>query len=330
MFHHLEELYIGHSLEKTDLTSFVHSLKQLSNLRSLSLEDAYDVSFSGILDLSKGRDSTNLVSSTSSRMNSLETIYFHNLHNISKLLISGEICPKLQSLKVRHMDNLKEVHLEQLERLNTLDMWKCPKLETISGLSSPTGVQMLKVRFGDLKIRMSSAAERRWGGRAEIDVPEDGYAWLRNCIEGWLPLYRGNAAITGMAVDTALFKLNENLFSDVIDSQTVIEIEKGEYSLQMKSSRSEFSIHALLVRSGSNPYLEFQSEITYLHPLPFGSELMLTVLQIPYSRNDVRLISVPIEKGFRARVNMMEKGKALIILQRIIDRLYKSFQHMTR
>ncbi|XP_057825460.2 disease resistance protein Roq1 [Cryptomeria japonica] len=357
MFHHLEELYIGHSLEKTDLTSFVHSLKQLSNLRSLSLEDAYGVSFSGILDLSKGRDSTNLLSSTSSRMNSLETIEFHNLHNISKLLISGEICPRLQSFKVRHMGNLKEVHLEQLERLNTFDMWQCrdlvrisglssitglqslkvwscPKLKTISGLSSPTGVQMLvqmlDFRFGDLKIRMSSAAERRWGGREEINVREDGYAWVRNCLQELWTLDRGYAAITGMAVDTALFKLNEKLFSEVIDSQTVIEIEKGEYSLEMKSSWSKFCIYALLVRSGSNPYIEFQSEITYLHPLPLGSELMITVLQTPYASSDVRLISVPIEKGFRVRVNEREKGQALIILQRIIDRLYKSCQHMTR
>ncbi|XP_059074135.1 disease resistance protein RPP2B-like [Cryptomeria japonica] len=93
MFHHLEELYIGSSFHKTDLASFAQSLIQLSNLRSLSLENAYGVSFGGILDLSKGRDSTNLVSSTSNRMNSLETIYFHKLHNISKLLISGEIIP---------------------------------------------------------------------------------------------------------------------------------------------------------------------------------------------------------------------------------------------
>ncbi|GLJ14109.1 hypothetical protein SUGI_0226270 [Cryptomeria japonica] len=59
---------------------------------------------------------------------------------------------------------------------------------------------------------------------------------------------------TGMPVDTALFELNENLFSEV---DTVIQIEKGEHSLEMESSSSAISINAFLVRSGSNPYKKF-------------------------------------------------------------------------
>ncbi|GLJ14111.1 hypothetical protein SUGI_0226300 [Cryptomeria japonica] len=157
MFNHLEELKIVCSFKKTDITALVQSLKQLSNLRSLELVDGDDFFFrgnledgdriflSGNLDLSKGGDSTNWDSSTSSRMNSLETIHFVNLDNILKLLISGEIFPRLQSLKVQELWNLKEMHLEQLERLTTLDMSGCSGLETMSGLSSLTGLQVLRL-----------------------------------------------------------------------------------------------------------------------------------------------------------------------------------------
>ena len=100
MFNHLEELNIGCSFQSIDLTSFVQSLKKISNLRSLSLWFGDGASFSRNLDLSKAIDSTNLGSSTRIRINRLQIIDFGNLDNISKLLISGEICPKLQSLKL--------------------------------------------------------------------------------------------------------------------------------------------------------------------------------------------------------------------------------------
>ncbi|XP_059063269.1 disease resistance protein Roq1-like [Cryptomeria japonica] len=139
MFSHLQDLGIRWSLEKTDITSLLESLKQLSNLRSLWLRGKGGIFFSKNLNLSKVTDST------SSRMTSLENIDFRRFSNISKLLISGEICPRLRSLKVDNMWDLIEMDLKQLDRLNTLDVSHCGELETISGLSSLIGLQFLRL-----------------------------------------------------------------------------------------------------------------------------------------------------------------------------------------
>ncbi|XP_059076715.1 disease resistance protein Roq1 isoform X2 [Cryptomeria japonica] len=138
----LEELRIIRSLAKTDITSFIQSLKQLSNLRSLQLSEGGGF-FNGNLILTKGGDSTNLEASTSSRMKSLETIKIRRLDQMSMLLISGNICPRLRLLEVLAMRNLNEMDLQQLERLDSLIMKHCPKVETIAGLSSLTGLRVL-------------------------------------------------------------------------------------------------------------------------------------------------------------------------------------------
>ncbi|XP_057817741.2 disease resistance protein Roq1-like [Cryptomeria japonica] len=140
MFTHLEELDIRFSIYSTDITSLVQSLGRLSKLRSLRLV-CTNLDFSEKLDLSKG----NVDSSTSSRMDSLETIHLGNLLNTSKLVVSGEMCPRLRSLTVSDFRNLKEMELKHLERLNTLRVEECYNLETISGLSTLTELQVLKV-----------------------------------------------------------------------------------------------------------------------------------------------------------------------------------------
>ncbi|GLJ33158.1 hypothetical protein SUGI_0667460 [Cryptomeria japonica] len=139
-FTHLEELDIFLSESSTDTTSFVQSLGRLSKLRSLSLA-CMNFDFSEELDLSKG----NVDSSTSSRMDSLETIRLANLHQTSKLIISGEMCPRLRTLRVDQLGNLKEMELKHLKRLNTLRVESCTNLETISDLSTVSGLQFLKV-----------------------------------------------------------------------------------------------------------------------------------------------------------------------------------------
>ncbi|GLJ30487.1 hypothetical protein SUGI_0603340 [Cryptomeria japonica] len=169
MFNNLEELEVGSSLleyiRNSDITSLLESLKQLSNLRSLKLWCQRCDNFNRNLNLSCERldfiwdlnlwrgyhndrqlSNLRLGASTSSRMTSLETIFFSRLANLSKLLISGEICPKLRSLTVEWMWNLNEMDLKQLERLNTLEVCDCDNLETISGLSSLSGLHSLKVK----------------------------------------------------------------------------------------------------------------------------------------------------------------------------------------
>ncbi|GLJ33153.1 hypothetical protein SUGI_0667240 [Cryptomeria japonica] len=146
MFTHLEELDIAYPEYSTDITSLVQSLGRLSELRSLSLHFGdLDVSenrdFCEKLDLSKG----NVDFSTSSSMDSLETIYLNGLGNTSKLVISGDMCPRLRSLRVSHPTNLKEMELKHLERLNTLSVESCDNLETILDLSTVSGLQFLEL-----------------------------------------------------------------------------------------------------------------------------------------------------------------------------------------
>ncbi|XP_057850299.2 disease resistance protein Roq1 [Cryptomeria japonica] len=240
MFSHLEELEIDFSLEKTDI-SLVQSVKQLSNLRSLQLwsNEGEGSLFSGNFDLSKGRDSTNMDSSTSSRMDSLETIKLRGLRNISKLVISGEMCPRLRSLHVRWMENLKEMELKQLEKLNTLEVGKCDELETISGLSSLTGPQVFKINAhlhrlehlaisGCRELQSIEGVEELAGlERLVIQMPEDGYAWVRKYIYGLRTLSVKTTILTQKAMSKASSKLNANLFSKVIDVQPLSEIERG-------------------------------------------------------------------------------------------------------
>ncbi|XP_059065049.1 disease resistance protein Roq1 isoform X2 [Cryptomeria japonica] len=198
MFIHLEELYINSCLEETNATSFVQSVKQLSNLRSLVLESG---SFSGSLD------SINLDFSTSNRMDSLKIIQLYSIQKISKLVISGEMCPRLQSLEVQHMHTLEEIELKQLERLNTLEVSKCWQLESISGLSSVAGLRVLRVySCGRLKSWLNLAhlclleqikiyecpkvqsvegvEELRGLKSLMIEMPDDGYASVHNYVCG--------------------------------------------------------------------------------------------------------------------------------------------------
>ncbi|GLJ23730.1 hypothetical protein SUGI_0449780 [Cryptomeria japonica] len=339
----LEELRIIRSLEKTDITSFVESLKQLSNLRSLQLSNGGG-SFSGDLILSKGRDPTNFEASTSSRMKSLETINFHRLGNISMLPISGNICPRLRSLEVLAMRNLNEMDLQKLERLNSLRVDHCLKLESISGLSSLTGLRVLYTmeceRLRSLpnlanlchleriaivecyQMQSVQAVEELQGLKSlEIGARDKGDASVFNCIFALKRLPSEHIILRGKPVERASSRLNVNLFSEVIGVEAVGEIKSGEYNmLEMRSSSSAITMYALLVTSNGG-YIKVEPRVTHLHFLPSGGEWMITVLVTPHDSHG-SLNRVTVHEGFKATVNEGEEEKALTVLQRIVDRLY--------
>ncbi|GLJ33134.1 hypothetical protein SUGI_0666940 [Cryptomeria japonica] len=304
-FNYLEELEIARSLKKTDQAPLVQSVKHLSNLRLLKLH-GNGVPLSGELNLSKGRDSINFEASTSSRMNRLETIVFDNFDNISKLIITGEMCPRLQSLEVQSMYTLTEMHLKQLERLNTLVVWGCPNLETLSGLSSLNGLQVLLIEnceglkylpnFAHLRrlerIKVSEChqlhsiqgLEQLQGLKGLIiEVPNNRDASVRNCIYGLRRLPSEYIILTQNKRDTAWSRLNVNLFSEVIRAEAVTEIQRGwTSSLEMNN------LAVLLTANNCNATLD----------------------------------GVTIHRGFKATVKKGEEGKALTVLQRIVNRFY--------
>ncbi|GLJ52194.1 hypothetical protein SUGI_1110240 [Cryptomeria japonica] len=346
-FSHLEKLRIIGSLQKTDTTFFVQSLQQLSNLRSLYL-CGEGASLSGTLNLSKVRDSIDFEASTRNPMHNLQAIVFQNLNDISKLVISGEICPRLRSLRVLEMENLNEMELKQLERLNTLVVYKCPKLEAISGLSSLTGLQVLSTeQFEGLKslptfshlrrlerinigashqLQNTQGLEELQGLRSlEIEVPYDGDASVWNFIHGLRELPSEYAILIGRPVDAALSRLNGNLFSDVIGAETIIEIGEGKnYALHMESSSSEISMYSMIIMSDEDTCLIglkplYSVSNFSMHYFPEEGEWLLTAILTDCK---VSLFYGSIIKGFMATVEKGEEAKALTVLQRIVERLY--------
>ncbi|GLJ33129.1 hypothetical protein SUGI_0666730 [Cryptomeria japonica] len=302
MFRHLEELRIVRSLEKTDLislvqslgqtdiTSLAQSLKQLSNLRSLFLECTEEYGFCrGSFDLSKSVASTDLDSSASSFMVRLEKIELSGPNNISKLLISGEICPILRSVKVGWMENLKEMDLKQLEILNTLTVYQCSKLETISGLSTQHRLEEIIIE-GCGQLQHVEGVEELPGLKSlVVEMPDDGCAWVRNYIHGLQMLPLKKIILIQQAMGEASSKFNANFFSDVIGAQAISEIGREEYTqydskVKMKSSSSEITIYAFLATSLQDGLTFKFDEIEYW--LPSQGDVLITVLLNKHDSED--------------------------------------------
>ncbi|GLJ33154.1 hypothetical protein SUGI_0667260 [Cryptomeria japonica] len=216
MFTELEELHICLSIYDRSL---VQSLGRLSKLRSLSLV-CMDFDFSEKVHL-----------------DSLETIHLTSLPNTSKLVISGEMCPRLRTLTVSQLEVLKEMelkhtlrvdscgNLKSLPRLETIQITGCPQLQSVEGMEELPGLKSLL-----------------------IEMPEDGYfAWVRNYICELRRLSIKKIILAQKSMDTASSELNANFFSKVIGAQAVTEIERGqytrgEYGLKMESSSSAITI----------------------------------------------------------------------------------------
>ncbi|XP_057825158.2 disease resistance protein RPV1 [Cryptomeria japonica] len=335
MLNHLEELYIEDSLENTDLTSLLQSLQQLSNLRLLELFRC-GISSSGILNLSRGTNSPNFVPSRSSSMNSLETVKFTHLDNISELVKSGEVCPRLGSLEVFWMENLNEMFLEQLDRLNTLKVYKCAQLDTISVVSSVAGLQVWSKRMKSLEslerpcgleridigecpeLQSIEGLEELQGLKSlVIQVPEYGDPSVWDCISGLKRLPSQYAILIGKAVPKATHSLNVELFSKMVDVQTVSE----EDGLEMRSSWSTITIYVVLVTSLNLLQLVYKSPRNS-HLFLGEGDWLVTGLLMAHD-GIVSLTGCKIQKGFMITFNKSEEGKALHALQIVLDRLYK-------
>ncbi|GLJ33152.1 hypothetical protein SUGI_0667220 [Cryptomeria japonica] len=158
------------------------------------------------LDLSKG----NVDSSTSSRMDSLETIHLGLMQ-----------LERLNTLRLCDCSNLKSLPtLAHLPRLETIKLTGCPQLQSVEGVEELPGLKSLL-----------------------IQMPDDGYfACVRNYICELRRLLVKKIILAQRSMDRASSKLNANLFSKVIGAQAVTEIERGEFTLKMESSSSAITI----------------------------------------------------------------------------------------
>ncbi|GLJ33137.1 hypothetical protein SUGI_0666990 [Cryptomeria japonica] len=243
----------------------------------------------GSFDLSKSVASTDLDSAASSFMVRLEKIELSGPNNISKLLISGEICPILRSVKVGWMENLKEMDLKQLEILNTLTVYQCSKLETISGLSTLHRLEEIIIE-GCGQLQHVEGVEELPGLKSlVVEMPDDGCAWVRNYIHGLEMLPLKKIILIQQAMGEASSKFNANFFSDVIGAQAISEIGREEYTqydskVKMKSSSSEITIYAFLATSLQDGLTFKFDEIEYW--LPSQGDVLVTVLLNKHDSED--------------------------------------------
>ncbi|GLJ52192.1 hypothetical protein SUGI_1110220 [Cryptomeria japonica] len=259
----LEELQIVKSLQKTDTTSLVQSLQEISNLRSLCLCEE-GASVSGCLNLSK-----------------------------------------------EQLEGLKSLptfpHLHRLERIK---IGASHQLGSTQGLEELRGLKSL-----------------------EIEVPDNGDASVWNCINGLRELPSEYTILRGKATDTVASRLNGNLFYEWIGAEAIIyEVESNrENYLFMESSSSEISIFCLIIKSEADTYLVGLEPIDTFgywskHFLPEEGEWVLTAILSDW---EVGLKGGRIVKGFKSSVKKGEEAKALIVLQRIVDRLYRDEMMLT-
>ncbi|GLJ33131.1 hypothetical protein SUGI_0666830 [Cryptomeria japonica] len=318
----LRKLWIWDSPSLGKLPESMAMFRHLEELRICTEEYGF---CRGSFDLSKSVASTDLDSSASSFMVRLEKIDLSGPNNISKLLISGEICPILRSVKVGWMENLKEMDLKQLEILNTLTVYQCSKLETMSGLSTLHRLEEIIIE-GCGQLQHVEGVEELPGLKSlVVEMPDDGCAWVRNYIHGLEMLPLKKIILIQQAMGEASSKFNANIFSDVIGAQAISEIGREEYTqydskVKMKSSSSEITIYAFLATSLQDGLTFKFDEIEYW--LPSQGDVLITVLLNKHD-SEGRLVSVTIKKGFKVTLKVGEEGKALAILQRIVDRLYR-------
>ncbi|XP_057837004.2 disease resistance protein Roq1 [Cryptomeria japonica] len=75
----------------------------------------------------------NLQNVKRSELEGLKSLHLSSIGGgISKLSISGEHCPNLESVHLESMENLIEVHFKCLNMLNSLKLWFCSELKRIS------------------------------------------------------------------------------------------------------------------------------------------------------------------------------------------------------
>ncbi|KAH9288755.1 hypothetical protein KI387_032872 [Taxus chinensis] len=325
---------------------FSESLTKLGNLKILHLGSD---SLGGEMILSNSRKRC--------CMNSLETIVISHA-GLSKLSISGETCPILESLTVQYMENLTELDLKLVGTLSRLHVQLCSKLRTLPGLSDLTDLVTLKICnceqleelpsvaglsclesihiYGCEKLERISGFEELQGLKyltLSAATASEG-AW--KCISKLQKLPSEVTTVIGRSVDGARSVLNADLFSHLINAEAVTEIPyipnkygDTEIPVNMTPSLSAIVICASLHCSSNNEDVIIprvgQSYI------PDGDCMAIIVIsrhkEISQDADDsvesiVKLSSgAEITRGFRVNVGLGEEWRTLSIFTTLVDRL---------
>ena len=119
-------------------------------------------------------------------------------------------------------------------------------------------------------------------------------------------------------------RLNVELFSQVVSGATIHEIDRKANAVHMSSLSSAITIYALLCECGEiRVSAELQTPYTY-NSMSAGGQVMFTVVFPPRSQFEFRVEcrTCRVGKGYKATVDEGEEGKALSLLQSIVDKLY--------
>ncbi|XP_057836186.1 disease resistance protein L6 isoform X2 [Cryptomeria japonica] len=111
-----------------DATSLLESLGNLNNLRRLVL----GCRLKGELTLSSSGYPKSEYSGDRC-MHKLQSLVISELTFSSKVIVSGEYCPRLEELLIHYAPDLNEVHLWLVKSLKSLKLSKCRQLKSISG-----------------------------------------------------------------------------------------------------------------------------------------------------------------------------------------------------
>ncbi|KAH9288821.1 hypothetical protein KI387_032938, partial [Taxus chinensis] len=117
----------GYSLSgslRMNLSTFSSSIEWAS-VKSLSIQKFKS---KGVLTLNNGVESRTV----EAPMSGLENLEISGKTLVTKILISGNHCPRLESLKLHDMANLIEVDLSSVKSLNCLEVTNCISLQRIS------------------------------------------------------------------------------------------------------------------------------------------------------------------------------------------------------
>ncbi|XP_059064180.1 disease resistance protein RUN1-like [Cryptomeria japonica] len=121
--------------QQLGLMAYSRKLKTLSgrfDMKSFGL-GRFDVEDLSGLEKTIINGSWNLQNVEGCEFEGLKTLHLSSIGGgISKLSISGEHCPNLESVHLESMENLIEVHFKCVNRLNFLILWFCGKLKKIS------------------------------------------------------------------------------------------------------------------------------------------------------------------------------------------------------
>ncbi|KAH9330195.1 hypothetical protein KI387_002303, partial [Taxus chinensis] len=200
-------------------------------------------------------------------MSNLEKIELSDQELVSNVIISGNYCPKLHSLRLDSMKNLIELNLKRVTTLKHLELWSCGKLSTVLGISSLSKLVTLDIDScpevqdltclaflscleiitidGCYKLKNITCIEQLEGLK-RIHLSQADRA-IQSCLHRLQRLPSEFTVVIERAINGATEALNANLFSDVIGAEAFNEIDVNENGEPVASLKTPHSLSAIII-----------------------------------------------------------------------------------